>query len=132
MPNNSLFLSAAVLGTALLSMPAVAAPVAFLNGTIVTRIPAKDLPSFKAAIGDVLNNGADRATTQWTSSSRSQSRPPVQVAFTPLQSVQTQAASSCRLLDARVSQHKRSENWQFWFCKQTDGSWKASGSNVPG
>lgn len=133
MAPTSLLWSTAALGAVLLTAPnaACATAVAFLNGTIVTRIPAKELPALQAAIGNVLNTGADHATSQWSSTPRSPGHPPVQVEFTPLQSVQTQTANTCRLLDARVSQRKRSEQWQFWFCKQEDGSWKASGSHAP-
>jgi len=43
------------------AVPAVASAgqTTFLNGTIISNIPAKDLPAFKAKVGDVLNNTAD-------------------------------------------------------------------------
>ncbi|BEP57105.1 MULTISPECIES: hypothetical protein [unclassified Variovorax] len=133
MKRASLLLSVAALQTVLWTVPttAWAASLTFLNGAIVTRIPSKDLPAFRTAVGDVLNKSADGTTTQWSSTYHSPRRTPVRVEITPIQSAQTQTARTCRLLDARVSQLKSSEKWQFWFCKQDDGSWKSSGSNVP-
>jgi hypothetical protein len=65
--------------------------------------------------------------TEWTSRpGRANQR--VNIAFRPEQTVQTQSAGNCRLLSAEMRLQKTSENWRFWFCKQSDGSWKASGS----
>lgn len=125
--------SAALLRSAMLCaipITGMAAPPSFLNHTILARIPAADIPALRSRIGDVLNHGADGASAEWASTPRP-SRPPVQMVLTPLQSVQTQSANGCRLLDARVTQARAQEQWQFWFCKQKDGSWKASGSDLP-
>lgn len=104
-----------------------AAPLSFLNGTILLRIPAKDVPGFRQAIGSVLNTAADKSTTQW-SSSHHRGNAQVNVALRPLETVQTRSAGECRLLDATVSQQTQQEDWRFWFCKQPDGTWKASAS----
>ncbi|CAB5703992.1 Surface antigen [Delftia tsuruhatensis] len=111
----------------LVSPAAGAAPVTFLNSTIVARIPAKDLPDAKATVARVLNEAADGSVTEWSSRpGRAGQR--VQMALKPEQTVQTQSAGNCRLLSAQVRQLSTSENWRFWFCRQSDGSWKASGS----
>lgn len=128
----SLVLSAAALASALSALPAtaLAASAAFLNHTIAVRIPAKDLPAFRTTIGNVLNSAADGSTTQWASSQGPRHQPPVEVALTPVQTTQTRTSGACRLLDAKVSQRSLSEQWQFWFCKQGDGSWKASSGGM--
>lgn len=64
-------------------------------------------------------------------SSEDRSRHVVNASLTPLQTTHTQKANTCRLLDAKVSQLQAAEKWQFWFCKQDDGVWKASGSQLP-
>lgn len=111
----------------LVSTSANAAALIFLNDTIAARIPAKDLPDAKATVAKVLNEAADGSVTEWTSGpNRVNQR--VKIAFQPQQTTQTQSAGSCRLLSAEVRLQKTSENWRFWFCKQADGSWKASGS----
>jgi len=85
------------------------------------------VPTLRKGVGDVLNHAADKSTTQWTSSHGPRSRQ-VQMALTPLQTSQTQKADTCRLLNVEASRPtgKRKEEWQFWFCKQADGTWKAS------
>lgn len=122
-------LSALVLATVLggLACAVSAAPLTFLNQTITASVPAKDVPALRKAVGDVLNHAADKSTTQWTSSHGPRSRQ-VQMALTPLQTSQTQKADTCRLLNVEASRPtgKRKEEWQFWFCKQADGTWKAS------
>lgn len=118
-------LSGAVCGALLASAPALqAAPLTFLNRTITANIHAKDLPNFRSAVGEVLNQGADQATTTWQSQHGNPGRP-ITVALTPRQTVQAQA-TRCRLLDAQVQQGQASERWQYWFCQQPDGGWKAS------
>ncbi|ROR16987.1 hypothetical protein EC845_4025 [Comamonas sp. BIGb0124] len=127
-----LFAPAAALVSAMVLFPvaATAAPLSFINNTIASRIPAKDLPAFKAAVAQALNETPDRASSEWTSSP-GRGRQPVKVVFKPQQTAQTQSAGTCRLLAAEVSQLSTSENWRFWFCKQPNGSWKSSGSQLP-
>lgn len=113
----------------LAAAPAVAAsePMYFLNRTIVSRISAQDIPSLKTAVGGVLNSSPDGARTQWQSTP-GKGVAPVTMVFQPLQSTHSQKLGACRLLLAQVSQPPNTESWQFWFCKQEGGGWKASGS----
>lgn len=122
---KSFALLSVVVGMFVIPAVASAGQATFLNGTIVANIPAKDLPAFKAKVGDVLNNTADNTPSTWTSSQTSVNRQ-VSVEFKPLATVETKSAQTCRLLAAQVTRQKASEHWQFWFCKQTDGTWKAS------
>lgn len=118
----------AISGT--LSLPVAAAPLSFLNQTITASIPAKDIPELRKTIGEVLNNSRNQESTEWHSSESPRQRP-IEMKLTPLQTTQTQKAGTCRLLHIETSKAKASENWQFWFCQQPNGSWKASGSTVP-
>lgn len=127
-PSSLLLSGALVVGLgAVLPGVAGAASLSFLNHTITNRIPAKDVPAFQATVAEVLNQSADGQTTQWSSSEGVPRRAPVQAALTPLQTTETKTFSTCRLLNADIRQHKSQETWKFWFCKQEDGSWKASG-----
>lgn len=129
----SLLLSAVLSGVMLYAVPAVSGAVtlSFLKDTIAARVPAKDVPAFRAAIGDVLRSAADGEQVSWSSTQRSRRRAPVEMVFTPLQTTQTETENTCRLLHARVTQRDVSEQWQFWFCQQDDGVWKAVGSQLP-
>lgn len=117
---------AGLLVFAAMAAPVQAAPATtFLNNSIISKIPKQDRASFRAAVGQALNDSADGQTTTWTSTSNKR-RAPVEVALTPKQTTQTQKADRCRLLDARFAQSGGKEDWSFWFCRQADGSWKAS------
>lgn len=121
------FLVAGLAGTA---FTAAAAPLSFLNDTITARFPAKDLPALRSTIAHVLNHSENNTTTQWDGAHGGPKRA-FHVAITPLQTAKTDKAGTCRLLDLQVSQRSASEKWQFWFCQQSDGIWKASGNSVP-
>jgi hypothetical protein len=108
-----------------ISAPVSAGQLSFLNGTIASHIPSKDLPAFKAAVADVLNKSSDNTESTWTSTARTQNRT-VNVTFKPVSTVQTNSVTTCRLLTAQVSLQDKHEPWQFWFCKQANGDWKAS------
>lgn len=107
------------------SIPASAAELSFLNGTIVSHIPSKDLPSFRSAVTDVLNQTADNTESTWTSTTKTESRT-IHVTLKPVNTVETPSAQTCRLLTANVRLQDKHEPWQFWFCKQKNGAWKAS------
>lgn len=124
---TSIYLSAVLAASAFLTpFAASALPFAQLNQTVLIHIPAKDVPSFRAFIGQTLNDGTEHVVAQWHSTAR-RSQPEVQVQITPGAKIQTQAAGQCRLLSGEVSQRSRTESWKVWFCQQADGSWKISG-----
>ncbi|WP_240939459.1 hypothetical protein [Diaphorobacter sp. HDW4A] len=122
----------AAIGAVLLttSFGAQSAPTFFLNDTIIRHIPAKDLPSFRTALGGALNQSQDGTTTRWSSTHASKFKQ-IDIQLTPLQTAETSSANTCRLLKADVARGGQAENWQFWFCKATDGAWKASGNSIP-
>ena len=105
--------------------PVHAAPPIYLNHSIIVNIPKADLPSFRAAVNQALNDSADGQTTHWTSSAQ-RGHAPVSVALTPSQTTQTQKADRCRMLQGRFTQSGGKEDWSFWFCRQPEGNWKAS------
>lgn len=107
-----------------------AAPLSFLNDTLTARVPAKDLPALRSAIADALNNSPNGSATQWVGKQGAPHRH-FKVALTPQQTTQTEKVGTCRLLDLQVSQGHRVEPWQFWFCQQPNGNWKASGTETP-
>lgn len=99
--------------------------MAFMNHTIISSIPKKDRPDFRAAVTQVLESQPDGAATTWTGSKPPHGLP-VSVKMTVQRTTETQKANKCRLVDALVSQGNSSEDWKFWFCKQDSGQWKAS------
>ncbi len=114
----------------LVPLAARAAPATVLNRTIVATIPARDVPAFKAAVTQVLEQSADQAGTEWVSSPRTGGRGPVRVTLTPQQTTKTASTGTCRLLGAVVRGEERSERWRFWFCHGRDGRWTSSGAGA--
>ncbi len=104
---------------------AVAAPAVMLNHALITEIPKADLPAFHKAAADALNNAADGQSTQWSSTPKGKA-PPITAKITPLQTSTLSGDRTCRLLEGDLARAKTSETWKFWFCKQPDGTWKAS------
>lgn len=123
--HTSLLLGAATAWLLPLSAHA-ALPFVQLNQSVLLHIPAKDVPNFKAFIGQTLHDGTAGTAHTWTSSAHP-NRQPVQVIATPGSPVSTKAAGQCRLLSAQVIQRSSTESWKVWFCQQANGSWKISG-----
>lgn len=108
------------------SATATAAPPVMLNNAIITQIPKADRSSFHEAVAQALNNSADGQRTEWTSTHQSKKAPPITVQLTPTQTTTVKNDQTCRFLVGDFARAATTEKWQFWFCKQPDGSWKAS------
>ena len=109
-----------------IAAPAFAAPPVMLNNAIITQIPKGDQPSFHEAVAQSLNTSADGQRTQWSSTHQPRKAPPITVQLTPTQTSKVKDDRVCRFLVGDFARGATTENWQFWFCKQPDGTWKAS------
>ncbi|ALM84061.1 hypothetical protein ASB57_14735 [Bordetella sp. N] len=94
-----------------------------MNNSIVAKIPKQEWPQFEKAVGQALNDSPDGTVTTWTSQTRRGKGGPVSVALTPSQ---TSREGMCRLMSAEVTQQSAKEHWQFLFCKNAEGAWRAS------
>lgn len=109
-----------------ISATAAAAPPVMLNNSLITQIPKGDRNSFHEAIAQSLNSSADGQRTEWTSKSQPKKAAPITVQLTPTQTSTVKDNRVCRFLVADFARTATTEKWQFWFCKQPDGTWKAS------
>lgn len=109
-----------------ISTTAVAAPPVMLNNAIITQIPKADRNSFHEAVAQSLNSSADGQRTEWSSTHQRQKAPPITVQLTPTQTSKVKNDQTCRFLVGDFARGATTEKWQFWFCKQPDGTWKAS------
>jgi surface antigen len=109
-----------------ISATAVAAPPVMLNNAIITQIPKADRNSFHEAVAQSLNSSADGQRTEWSSTHQRQKAPPITVQLTPTQTSKVKNDQTCRFLVGDFARGATTEKWQFWFCKQPDGTWKAS------
>ncbi|WAI85312.1 MULTISPECIES: hypothetical protein [Achromobacter] len=117
---------AALLVAGGMSAAAVAAPPVMLNNSLITQIPKGDRTSFHDAVAQALNSSADGQRTEWTSSAQAKRAAPITVQLTPTQTTKATNDRVCRFLVADFARTSTTETWKFWFCKQPDGSWKAS------
>ena len=117
---------AALLLSGGMASAAVAAPAVMLNDALITQILPADRASFHEAVAQSLNSSADGQTTEWTSTHQRKRAAPITVQLTPKQTTQAGNNRVCRFLVGNFSRTTTTETWQFWFCKQPDGTWKAS------
>lgn len=95
-----------------------------LNNALITQISKADKPAFRQAVADALNNTADGQSVNWSSTPKRKAAP-ITAKITPLQT-STTGDRTCRLLEGDFARTSTTETWKFWFCKQPDGTWKAS------
>ncbi|CAO3970732.1 MAG: hypothetical protein ACTHKN_16590 [Achromobacter mucicolens] len=105
---------------------AVAAPPVMLNDALITQISKADRASFHEAVAQALNSSADGQSTEWKSAHQPKRAAPITVQLTPKQTTRAGNDRVCRFLVGNFARTSTSETWQFWFCKQPDGTWKAS------
>ena len=117
---------AALLVAAGMTTAAVAAPPVMLNNSLITQIPNGDRTSFHEAVAQALNNSADGQRTEWASKAQPKKAAPITVQLTPTQTSKVKDDRVCRFLVADFARTSTTETWKFWFCKQPDGTWKAS------
>ncbi|CAB3648380.1 MAG: hypothetical protein ACWGIK_18200 [Achromobacter pulmonis] len=106
------------------SGPVLAAPAVMLNNALITQISKADKPAFHQAVAEALNNTADGRSVNWSSTPKRKAAP-ITAKITPLQT-STAGDRTCRLLEGDFARTSTTETWKFWFCKQSDGTWKAS------
>ncbi|KRC78561.1 hypothetical protein D3C85_404340 [compost metagenome] len=117
---------AALLMSCGLTAAAVAAPPVMLNDALITQISKADRASFHEAVAQSLNQSADGQRTEWTSTVQRKKAAPITVQLTPTQTTKAKNDRVCRFLVGEFARTTTTEKWQFWFCKQPDGTWKAS------
>lgn len=105
---------------------AVAAPPVMLNDALITQISKADRASFHEAVAQALNSSADGQSTEWQSAHQPKRAAPITVQLTPKQTTRAGNDRVCRFLVGNFARTSTTETWQFWFCKQPDGTWKAS------
>ncbi|MNK79274.1 hypothetical protein D3C87_989370 [compost metagenome] len=97
-----------------------------LNDALITQISKADRASFHEAVAQSLNQSADGQRTEWTSTVQRKKAAPITVQLTPTQTTKAKNDRVCRFLVGEFARTTTTEKWQFWFCKQPDGTWKAS------
>lgn len=117
---------AASLGCALMlgmAPPAQAYFDNYLSGSIVGTLNQKEAASLQQTVGKVLNTGADNDTVTWNYPAAGR-RAAILGTITPT-ATKEDKGQKCRRLKSELQRGSATEAWSGWFCKQSNGAWKA-------
>ncbi|MBO1113843.1 hypothetical protein [Bordetella petrii] len=95
---------------------------AFSTDSIYGSLKHEESVSFNQAAAKVFANPKDKEILLWTSPLAG--RTPVSGKLYADGSRQHDGLP-CRMLHARLERGPNREDWEFWFCRQADGQWKA-------
>lgn len=117
---------AASLGCALLlgtMQPAFAYFETYLSGSIVGTLTQKEAASLKSSVRTALNSTEDNKVVEWHYPAENR-RQAVDGTITPV-ATKTDNGQTCRRLKSDLKRGSATEAWSGWFCKQSNGTWKA-------
>ncbi|MGO4304375.1 MULTISPECIES: RT0821/Lpp0805 family surface protein [unclassified Cupriavidus] len=122
----SRFALASSLGCALLlgaAQPALAYFDNYLSGSIIGTLTKQEAASVAVSVRKALNDTADNQTVEWHYPAAGR-RQAVDGTITPI-ATKTDKGQTCRRLKSELKRGSATEGWSGWFCKQSDGTWKA-------
>ncbi|EKZ96178.1 RT0821/Lpp0805 family surface protein [Cupriavidus metallidurans] len=117
---------AATAGCALLlgaSQPALAYFDNYLSGSIVGTLNKKEVASLQQTVRKALNDTEDNQVVEWHYPGEGR-RQAVDGTVSPI-ATKTDKGQSCRRLKSELKRGSATEAWSGWFCKQSNGTWKA-------
>lgn len=105
------------------SAPALAYFDHYLSGSIVGTLNQKEAASLQKIVRKALVDTADDTAVEWHYPAEGR-RQAVDGTITPVQS-KTDKGQPCRRLKSELKRGSATEAWSGWFCKQSNGQWKA-------
>ncbi|PLP99753.1 RT0821/Lpp0805 family surface protein [Cupriavidus pauculus] len=117
---------AASLGCALLlgtAQPAFAYFQTYLSGSIIGTLTKKEAASLQQSVGKALNDTEDNQVVEWHYPAENR-RQAVDGTISPI-ATKTDQGQKCRRLKSDLKRGSATEAWSGWFCKQSNGTWKA-------
>lgn len=123
---NTRLTVAATLGCALLlgsAQPAFAYFQNYLSGSIIGTLTQKEAASLQKAVGKALNDTEDDKVVEWHYPAENR-RQAVDGTISPV-ATKTDKGQKCRRLKSDLKRGSATEAWSGWFCKQSNGTWKA-------
>ncbi|WP_227460954.1 RT0821/Lpp0805 family surface protein [Cupriavidus pauculus] len=117
---------AAAVGLALLigsAQPAFAYFENYLSGSIVGTLTQKEAASLQKAVRTALKDTEDNKVVEWHYPAEGR-RQAVDGTISPV-ATKTDNGQTCRRLKSELQRGSATEAWSGWFCKQSDGTWKA-------
>ncbi len=117
---------AGTLGCALLlgsAQPAFAYFQNYLSGSIIGTLTQKEAASLQKSVGKALNDTEDNKVVEWHYPAEGR-RQAVDGTISPI-ATKTDKGQNCRRLKSDLKRGSATEAWSGWFCKQSNGTWKA-------
>jgi len=111
---------ALLLGTA---QPAFAYFQTYLSGSIVGTLTQKEAASLQKSVRKALDDTEDNQTVEWHYPAEAR-RQAADGTITPV-ATKTDKGQKCRRLKSDLKRGSATEAWSGWFCKQSNGTWKA-------
>ncbi|WP_423198592.1 MULTISPECIES: RT0821/Lpp0805 family surface protein [unclassified Cupriavidus] len=105
------------------SAPAQAYFDHYLSGSIVGTLNQKEAASLKKMVRQALVDTADNTPVEWNYPAEGR-RQAIHGTIVPVQS-KTDKGQPCRRLKSDLNRGSATESWSGWFCKQSNGQWKA-------
>lgn len=105
------------------SAPAMAYFDNYLTSTIIGTMSQKEAASFQKIVRTALVDTADNTPVTWNYPAEGR-RQAIDGTIVPVES-KTDKGQSCRRLKSELKRGSATENWTGWFCKQSNGQWKA-------
>lgn len=105
------------------SAPALAYFDNYLSGSIIGTLNQKEAAALQQVVRKALVDTADDTAVEWHYPAEGR-RQAIDGTITPVQS-KTDKGQSCRRLKSDLKRGSASEAWSGWFCKQSNGQWKA-------
>jgi len=117
---------AASLGGALLlgaAQPALAYFDNYLSGSIIGTLNQKEAASLQQTVRKILDGGPDNESVTWNYPGAGK-RAAILGTITPV-ATKDDKGQKCRRLKSELQRGSATEAWSGWFCKQSNGAWKA-------
>ena len=105
------------------AQPALAYFDNYLSGSIVGTLSKKEAASLQQAVRKALNDTEDNKAVEWHYPAEGR-RQAIDGTISPI-ATKTDKGQSCRRLKSELQRGSATEAWSGWFCKQSDGAWKA-------
>ena len=112
---------ALLLGTA--AQPAFAYFENYLSGSIIGTLTQKEAASLQKSVRQALVDTEDNKAVEWHYPAEGR-RQAVDGTITPV-ATKTDKGQTCRQLKSDLKRGSATEAWSGWFCKQSNGTWKA-------
>jgi len=95
----------------------------YLSGSIIGTLTQKEAASLQKSVRTALVDTEDNKAVEWHYPAENR-RQAVDGTISPVET-RTDKGQTCRRLKSELKRGSATEAWSGWFCKQSNGTWKA-------